>query len=191
MTVPTLALGAVDDTIVCPDLDTSVVSACTTLSADESASRPAAARACAELARTSTPHSGDLTGRCASRAATRARRPAVQLLQSMYRVDAREEYEAAVTQRLQNHVAGAAMLVDDARRLRSPLCVIAATTRTWRRATNPRPVVRPRPLREPSTAVEAHFVRNSTSLALSKCCCPLGKLRGRVRDRLSESLALH
>ncbi|MGC2374671.1 MAG: hypothetical protein WA484_12430 [Solirubrobacteraceae bacterium] len=42
---------------------------------------------------------------------------AVELFQNMYRPDAREAYEAAVTQRLHNYVAGAATLVDHARRL--------------------------------------------------------------------------
>jgi hypothetical protein len=42
---------------------------------------------------------------------------AVELFQNMYRPDAREAYEEAVTQRLHNYVAGAATLVDHARRL--------------------------------------------------------------------------
>lgn len=42
---------------------------------------------------------------------------AVELFQNMYRPDVREAYEAAVTQRLHNYVAGAATLVDHARRL--------------------------------------------------------------------------
>lgn len=42
---------------------------------------------------------------------------AVELFQNMYRPDAREAYEAAVTQRLHNYVAGAATLVDHTRRL--------------------------------------------------------------------------
>jgi hypothetical protein len=42
---------------------------------------------------------------------------AVELFQNMYRPDAREAYERAVTQRLHNYVAGSATLVDHTRRL--------------------------------------------------------------------------
>jgi hypothetical protein len=48
---------------------------------------------------------------------TRDQALAVELFQNMYRPDAREGYEAEVTQRLHNYVAGAATLVDHARRL--------------------------------------------------------------------------